>query len=107
MTTDPKIDHIESSAARIRELTAEKTNAENQISDCRDRLAGEQSKFGSLLKQQQTTDNADYLESAKNACRLGVKAWKLSIAVYEGDIRGYDAEIESILEHVPGARIDQ
>ncbi len=90
----------------IRDLTAAKAETEAQIADCLRNLASEKGTLDSLLAEPKTPTNKQYLKAANQACRAGIKAWKLSIAVYQKDVDRYKAEINGILKRMPEARID-
>lgn len=96
----------EAAMSAIRNMKAAKSEAEAQIANCLQNMASEQMMLDSLLSEQMTLANKQYLKAAKKACQLGIKAWKLSITAYQSDIDSYNAEIDEILKRTPEARMD-
>jgi hypothetical protein len=81
----------------IEKLHDEKANAVLQIADCQQKLAAEEEMLNSILSQPQTAENEQYLEASKKACRLGIKAWKLSIIAWQGDVDRCQSGLDAIL----------
>ena len=83
--------------SRVTELLAKLFEAETQLAECQENLKQEQELLASLLEGEKSTSPPDeqYLQSAKKACRSGIHAWELSIMTLQGDIAGYQAEIDA------------
>jgi hypothetical protein len=90
----------------IRELTTAKAEAEAQIANCLGCRASEKAMLDSLHAEPETHENKQYLKAAKKACRIGIKAWNLSIAAFKNDIDTHNSEIDAILKRTPEARQD-
>ncbi len=95
----------ETAMAAIRNLTAAKAEAEDQIANCLRSLASEKSILDSLLDEPESHANKEYLKAAKKACRLGIKAWNASIAAYQNDVDTHNVEIDAILKRTHEARL--
>lgn len=106
MSHNSKLTEIDSALSAIRNLTTAQTKAERQIADCLSKLASEEGMLNSLLAEPKSPTNQQYLESAKEACQEGIKAWQLSIAAYQNDIDTYKSEICAIQKRIPEARLD-
>jgi len=85
-----------STQPEIQQLNAAIADAQAQIADCRRQWASEEEMLQSLLKERRTSANEDYLDKAKNACRLGIKAWEMSIRAFQNDINRYQSQIDLI-----------
>jgi len=106
MNTNLEFPDVDSAAAAIRNLTKAKGDAEAQIAECLEQMASEEAMLASLLAQPKTTTNSEYLKAGKKACRLGIKARKLSIVAYQNDIGIYNLQIGDITKRIPEARLD-
>ena len=106
MSHDHESPVLASAISAIRDMTAAKAEAEAQIANCLRSLASEEAMLVSLLAEPETHVNKQYLKAAKKACRLGIKAWNLSIVAYQNDVDAHEVEINAILKRTPEARQD-
>lgn len=97
---------VDSAIDEIRNLKAAIAEARTQIADCLQKRAVEKEMLASLKAQPTTDGNKEYQRLAARACRLGIKAWNLSVVAFESDIAEHQLRIDEIQGRVPEARMD-
>jgi len=106
MTDQMDFRNIEAALSEVRRLTTSKAEADALIAASLMNLAEAKEKLASIRAEAKTPENAEYVKAAKKAWQASIKAHELSIVAFKGDIAAYDAEIATILNRVPEARLD-
>lgn len=90
----------------IKSLMTAKAEAEAQIANCLKELASAKEMLDSVLTEQKTPTNKQYLKAAKTAWQASIEAYEASITAFRCDINSYNAEVDAILKRNPEARMD-
>ena len=101
-----ELTEVDCAVATIRSLTKAMADAEAQIAECHKRQTLAEEMLAALMAQAKTATNDEDLKARKKACRLSIKAWKLSLVAYQSDIDTCRMDINDIVMRYPEARMD-